>query len=129
MLCHKFKALHAATDSIKTLEPITGESNELGGYKLEVKGKCLLFRNKLYVHYDGNTTEFAKIKKFALHGFTGRLSDLLELYESRKNEYTVKHMYKMREAIRQRKTPLTMVDVTRNFGLDWKSFKQAPRVF
>ena len=128
MLEHKFKAIHSATDSIKTLEPVTGCSNELGGYKLEVHGKCILLRNKLYVHYDGDGPD-AKVCKFALHGFTGKVKDLLELYESRTNKYTVGHIFKMREALRQKQTPLKMIQLSKKFGFDWNKFMNSPKVY
>ena len=135
-LCHKFKAIHAATDSIKTLMPITGGSKELGGYKLEVTGTCVLLRNKLYLHYAkdfsccGHKPDDPEVVhkngehlcKFALHGFTGRVGDLDRLISTRKNNYEVKHLYKIREAIRQKKEPLVMVNLLKNFNFDWVSF-------
>lgn len=48
------RALHAATDSIKSrLELAT--SDDLGGIKKEVHGRCYLFRNKLYLHFAKDT--------------------------------------------------------------------------
>lgn len=46
----KLKALHAATDSVKSRtyhEAVKG----LGGLKVECFGRCYLFRNKLYLHF------------------------------------------------------------------------------
>lgn len=126
---HRFKAIHSATDSIKTLLPVTGCSEELGGYKEEVKGTCLIFRNKCYLHYNGNVMDPTKLVKFATHGFAGRVKDLIELYENKSNTYTVERMLKIREGLRQRKTPLTMIEVTRNFGIDWKKFNESPKVY
>lgn len=47
-------AIHAATDSIKTTKRMP-TSNELGGLKEEVFGRCYLFRNKLYLHFATDT--------------------------------------------------------------------------
>lgn len=44
------EALHAATDSIKSRRQLS-TSEELGGIKKEVYGRCYLFRNKLYLHF------------------------------------------------------------------------------
>lgn len=135
---HKFEAIHSATDSIKTLKNITGETKELGGYKLEVKGTCILLRNKLYLHYAqdfshcGHKPDDPNIRvkhgqhlcKFALHGFTGRVEDLDRLVETRKNDYSTKHLFKIREAIRQRKEPLTMVNLLKKFHFDWVEFNK-----
>lgn len=46
----KSNAIHAATDSIKTTQKMR-TSDELGGLKEEVYGRCYLFRNKLYLHF------------------------------------------------------------------------------
>lgn len=58
---HKYKALHASTDSIKTLiRP--AENEELGGITIQCFGRCYLFRNKLYLHYQQYRPE--QIEKF-----------------------------------------------------------------
>ncbi len=44
------RALHAATDSIKSRRELK-TSDTLGGIKKEVEGRCYLFRNKLYLHF------------------------------------------------------------------------------
>lgn len=117
---HRFKALHTATDSVKTLLPISGESAELGGYKLELKGRCILFRNKLYLHYN----EAGDLKKFALHGFSGSPEQLLELYRKKTSKYTIDHLFKVREALIQKQVPLAMVKgVARQLRIDWSKFK------
>lgn len=135
---HRFKAIHAATDSIKTLEPIVGGSKALGDYKLEVTGTCVLLRNKLYLHYakdfshcghkPGDPGVIHKngehLCKFALHGFTGRVGDLDRLISTRTQTYEVKHLYKIREAIRQRKDPLTMITMLKRFHFDWTEFNK-----
>jgi hypothetical protein len=49
-LMTKYGALHAATDAIKTTSKVKA-SEGLGGIKLEAFGRCLFFRNKLYLHF------------------------------------------------------------------------------
>ena len=48
-------ALHAATDSIKSFRDLA-TSEDLGGIKKEVEGRCYLFRNKLYLHFAKDTS-------------------------------------------------------------------------
>jgi len=98
---HKYQAIHSSTDSVKTtIKPV--EINELGGIKIECYGTCIILRNKLYIHYDQN----GNIKKYALHGFTGTVQDLNYLIQTKYNKYKVKHIFKVREALRQGKIPL-----------------------
>lgn len=132
---HKFEALHTATDSIKTLKKISGESKELGGYKLELTGTCFLFRNKMYLHYANDFSrckhkpEYVKhwykgqhLCKYALHGFFGNVDNLIELSTNKSNTYQTKHLYKVKEALIQNKTPLKMEELTKNFNFDWSKF-------
>lgn len=49
------KALHAATDSIKSRHDLS-VSDGLGGIKKETFGRCYLFRNKLYLHFAKDTS-------------------------------------------------------------------------
>ncbi|MEM5806981.1 MAG: DNA polymerase [Candidatus Aenigmatarchaeota archaeon] len=116
---HKFKAIHTATDSIKTLENISGCNNELGGYKLELTGTCYLFRNKCYLHYDKS----GKLKKYALHGFQGKVEDLINLMKTKSNIYETEHLFKVKEALIQNKIPLNMEKIKREFNINWKNFK------
>jgi hypothetical protein len=112
---HKYKALHSSTDSVKTIIPCI-EDKRLGGIKIECVGKCILFRNKLYLHYN----QAGELKKYALHGFIGRPEQLLKLFKQKKNFYYTKHLYKVREAFRQGKTPLKMELVRRELkGVDF----------
>lgn len=112
---HKYKALHSSTDSVKTVMPCV-EDKRLGGIKIECVGKCILFRNKLYLHYN----QAGELKKYALHGFIGRPEQLLKLFKQKKNVYRTKHMYKVREAFKQGKTPLKMEIVRRELkGVDF----------
>jgi hypothetical protein len=115
---HRYKALHTATDSIKTTLPISGCSDELGGYKLEVRGDCLIIRNKFYLHFD----EKKKLKKYALHSFWGDIPTLLKLYDRKETKYEVFHLYKMREAIRQDKKALSTIMSERTLNIDWSKF-------
>lgn len=100
------EALHTATDSIKSLKNLP-TSDELGGLKKEVFGRCWLFRNKLYLHFsrdnqtcghdlragwigergrDGKFGLFEKTRgepsqhlcKWGLHGFKGSVRELFE---------------------------------------------------
>ena len=43
-------AVHSATDSVKTRQNIEAQKG-LGGLKVECRGRCYLFRNKLYLHF------------------------------------------------------------------------------
>lgn len=103
---HKYKALHSSTDSVKTVLPVK-ENPKLGGIKLECRGKCILFRNKLYLHYD----QKGELKKYALHGFSGRADELSKMFAGKRYNYSVKHMFKVREAFRQKRTALSMETV------------------
>ena len=100
---HRFKSIHTSTDSIKTLNPIPKKylSDKLGGLSLEVKGKCLLIRNRLYLHYDEN----GELKKYALHGFKGKPEGLLKLWNNKEKYYSANRMIKPKEAIIQNKIP------------------------
>jgi len=100
---HRFKSIHTSTDSIKTLNSIPKKylSKKLGGLSLEVKGKCLLIRNRLYLHYDEN----GELKKYALHGFKGKPEGLLKLWNKKEKYYSANRMIKPKEAIIQGKNP------------------------
>ncbi len=121
----KFKAVHTATDSIKTLGAIS-ETQGLGGWKEECKGRCYLFRNKLYLHFD-KTGRRAKegswardvqedgqwLVKGAFHGFKG---PFVELYNGRRElirkgevTYKYKHVVGLREGMRRGETPADFV--------------------
>ena len=113
---HKFKAIHSSTDSVKTTM-IPVEDKRLGGIKIECCGKCIIFRNKLYLHYNAA----GELKKYALHGFLGRPEKLKEMFDKKVNTYTTKHLYKVREALRQHKVPLDMAVVNRELlGVDFE---------
>jgi hypothetical protein len=49
------RAVHSATDSVKTTQLIEAQKG-LGGLKVECFGRCYLFRNKLYLHFSKDHT-------------------------------------------------------------------------
>lgn len=103
---HKFNSIHTSTDSIKTLKPIAEKylGSNLGDLKLEVCGKCLLLRNKLYLHYNTD----GKLEKYALHGFFGSPDDLLKIWKTKNFSYEAEKMLLLKESIRQKKQPFVM---------------------
>jgi hypothetical protein len=127
---HNYKAIHSSTDSIKTLAAVKREDlpQGLGGLDVEVKGDCILLRNKLYLHYDGAMTPGIPPKKYALHGFWGKVDDLLALVAAREIRYTISHLYRMKEAAKQGKVPLKSYRQEREVNIDWSSYIEQPRV-
>lgn len=130
-------AMHTATDSIKSTVKLP-TSNDLGGVKLEVFGRCYLFRTKLYLHFAktnehcGHDLEKGWIRqrgtdkqgkifedgqhlcKWGLHGYKG---DVFKLYAVRHSlmreghlDYSYKHMVNLREGIKRGEVVSTMVD-------------------
>ena len=63
---YDFQALHSSTDSIKTKQKNIQGTKELGGFKEEVSGPCLLVRCKVYLHFNDNL----ELKKYATHGMS-----------------------------------------------------------
>lgn len=96
---HRYNSLHTSTDSVKTLRPPEKikEDDTLGGHKIEITGRCVLVRNKLYLHYDGR----GRLKKYALHGFHGSAKDLERLIRAREKTYTYEKVNKVRESLIQ----------------------------
>jgi len=138
---HRYEALDCATDSFKTLlEVQTGF--DLGGLKLEAKGLLLIVRPKLYVMFSpesqtkieecGSLRDYLNsidikdlhyprdIVKYALHGFWGNVHDLLRLYRDVETEYLCKHMNRIRESLRQNKTPRQMETLKRRVKVRWE---------
>jgi hypothetical protein len=121
----RFNGLHSATDAVKTTTRPTGMSSELGGYEQEICGRCVILRNKLYLHFNQEN----KLEKFALHGFWGTPDQLLEMVDKGLRNYTCKHMPKLRETLRlvDKKTlPFVMKDVEREINInfnDWHYIK------
>ncbi len=159
---HKYKALHSSTDSIKTILPVK-EDKRLGGIKIECQGRCVLFRNKLYLHYNEyfprELEKFRKkycdilkdkrswlhkearrslrvlesgkkaqmLEKYALHGFIGTPQNLIDMFDKKQNKYKTEHLYKVREALRQKKTPLDFQVVDRELlGVDFNKVTNIP---
>jgi len=121
---HDYRAVHASTDSIKTLVPVDGKTlpKGLGGLNLEVRGDCVLLRNKLYLHYDGPMNGVPP-KKYALHGFWGTVDQLLDLVEKRETKYTVEHLYRVNEARIQGLVPLKTYVQKREAQIEWEAFQ------
>ena len=121
----RFEGLHSATDAVKTIHKPYGESPELGGYETEIFGKCIILRNKLYLHFNKEN----KLEKFALHGFWGTPDQLIEMVDKGLREYTCLHMPKLKESLRmvhKKDLPFVMKTVEREINVnfnDWHHIK------
>ena len=138
---HKYRAIDCATDSFKTLVDVP-ISDELGDLKPVCQGMLLMIRPKLYVMFssriqekiqqNGNLRAYLKqidikslrngqdIVKVALHGFWGDFYELLRLYRDKDTRYLIQHMTKIRESIRQRKSPRVMETQHRRIRVNWE---------
>jgi hypothetical protein len=127
---HQYQAIHASTDSIKTLARVEANAlpRGLGGLNVEVAGDCILLRNKLYLHYDGPMVAGGRPKKYALHGFWGTVDDLLGMVAGRKIHYAVEHLYRMKEARKQGKVVLKSYTQEREVAIDWNLYREYPRM-
>jgi hypothetical protein len=127
---HDYQAIHSSTDSIKTLAHVEVDSlpRGLGGLNVEVSGDCILLRNKLYLHYDGEMMQGHPPKKYALHGFWGGVDDLLAIVAGRQTHYHVEHLYKMKEAQKQGKVPLKTYRQEREVNIDWNLYQEYPQM-
>ena len=103
----KYQALHTSTDGILTQKK-PEEKEGLGGLKIECKGKLLIMRNKLYILYVKEKTDYPSkifkgwfIKKYALHGFRGDFYDLEKIYVTKNYEYEYTKVNKLRESLRR----------------------------
>jgi hypothetical protein len=136
---HEYDGLMCATDSILTTrEAKTGDG--LGDLKLECEGLGLVMRPKMYfifskeiqerVMEEGSLRSYLEahldelevgrdIVKFATHGFWGSPHQLLELYVNEETDYFTKHMNKIRESLKQHKTPRIMEDIKRSIAINW----------
>ena len=117
---HKYKAVHSSTDSIKTLCQVKNLPEGLGGLKKEVEGRCIILRNKLYLHYNKK----GELKKYALHGFTGDVNTLLKIIDTKNPDYSFKKILKVREALRQELEPLKMLDLEKTLNVDVSKIKK-----
>jgi hypothetical protein len=123
---HQYQSIHSSTDSIKTFAKLEVDSlpHGLGGLNVEVKGDCILLRNKLYLHYDGAMVLGGKPAKYALHGFWGSVDELLAMVAGRRIHYEVEHLYRMKEANKQGKTPLKSYLQEREVYIDWQAYTE-----
>lgn len=142
---HQYQAIHASTDSIKTMKQIDKVllPKGLGGLNVEITGDCILLRNKLYLHYEGclkeckfsdvikryvpNRPFHCKPKKYALHGFWGTFDELLSMTERKCTKYKVEHLYKVREALKQGLTPLKTYTQEREVQIEWSEYQDDVR--
>lgn len=60
--------------------------------------------------------------KYALHGFWGNADLLKKMTVRRRRKYWVRHMVKVREAIRQEIKPNDFKALKRTLDIDWESF-------
>jgi len=141
---HKWKSIHSSTDSIKTQMDVLGDPDigkELGQWSVEVKGRCLLLRPKLYIHeadgevmVDRKTGEpvvnpetgkpFPKLK-YAMHGFRGQLKELIgaadynhlgadsPILNGKKFDYFVNHCWSTRQSLIRKKKTVVPLDFQR----------------
>lgn len=129
----RYKAVHTATDSIKTLMKVE-DVKGLGGWKVECHGKCYLFRNKLYLHFDKTGKRAPEgswardlsedgqwLVKSAFHGFKGPFKELFDnrrkLIKDEKITYKYKHVVGLREGLRRGETPADFVTRTETMML------------
>lgn len=127
---HKFQAIHTATDGIFT-RLLSGHAyekmrssvrNRLGDLSPELRGDCLILRNKLYIFYTRITAEDRKeirrnpnhklklsryrkgykIIKHALHGFHGDVFTLEKLFYTGTRDYEYTKVNKLRESLRRK---------------------------
>jgi len=122
---HKYESLHSSTDSVKTLiKPDPADlGEELGQLNLEISGRCLLFRPKLYIHETFDERDrFGRLKvKYATHGFQGGLRELYEaggrnpgdlgpVFKGLPYLYRRLHCYSHREASIRKTEPVKALD-------------------
>lgn len=117
----KYEALHSATDSIKTRKSIK-EKPGLGGWKEECFGRCYIFRNKLYLHFDksagegkrGIKEDGQRLVKYALHAYKGSVEDLYKNRVQLLRDGSMKYKYTrpvgLREGLRRKMTPGDFVE-------------------
>lgn len=112
---HRYKALHTATDGIMTqARNAKAEGKGIGALTIEAKAATLLLlRNKCYVLYtkkDKKTQpsyvfKGKHIRKYALHGFQGNVTDLERLVASGRRKYTVTRPNRLKESLKRKLTP------------------------
>jgi hypothetical protein len=112
---HKYKAIHTATDGIMTQSPnAKAQGRGLGALTVEAEGATLLLlRNKCYVLYTkkGKKTVPSRvfggkhIRKYALHGFQGSVTELERLVGSGRRKYEVNRPNRLKEALKRGLVP------------------------
>lgn len=94
--------IHTSTDGVITTKKITADVGpELGQWKFEHAGPCLILRNKLYLHFRND----GALIKYALHGFQGDARDLWRLLQRGRDVYTVDRLGGWRESARDGEIP------------------------
>jgi len=126
---HIYKAHHTATDGI--IAPIQRKRNPaglpasgLGSLNEEMRGNVILLRTKLYIGYSKESGGPASkvfqdwnIKKYALHGFQGKVDELEEMIASGRRWYVAPHRIGLREAIKHGTTPNNFVKRVMNLKI------------
>ena len=99
---HLTNSMHTSTDSVKSFKKIPDKllGDKLGQLKIECFGDCLIWRSRLYVHWNGKR-ENGDIKKYALHAFRGSKEQLIEMFDTNTHTYTYKKMNKLKESIKR----------------------------
>jgi ribosome-associated translation inhibitor RaiA len=115
---HKYNALDASTDSIKTtMQPDEKDIGENLG-QLQIKAvsyKTVFFRCKVYVMLDKNNNVIHE----AHHGFHGTIDELLEMYRTQINRYKYRRMTKLKESKIQGLKPFIFRDCESAFNVDY----------
>lgn len=123
---HRYQALHTATDGVivpkafKRMPAIAGMPEKgLGSLNHEMTGNVLLLRTKLYIGYDqlplgkggikSQIYEDWTIRKYALHGFQGKVGELEQMIASGRRWYIAPHRIGLREAVKHGTTPNNFV--------------------
>lgn len=112
---HKYKAIHTATDGIMTqMIGAKAQGKGLGALTVEASdAELLMLRNKCYVLYMAKgkkttpSTVYRRkhIRKYALHGFQGNVTDLEEMVKSGRRTYTVNRPNRLKESLKRGLTP------------------------
>lgn len=114
---HAYKAVHTATDGIiaparKRLPRLNLPESGLGSLNIEMTGNIVLLRTKLYIGYDqqpGGTDSRVfrdwRVRKYALHGFFGKVGDLEEMVMSGRRWYSATRRTGLRQALKDGTTP------------------------
>jgi DNA polymerase type B, organellar and viral. len=111
---HKYEAIHTATDGILFRGRGRSVGTGIGALTLEARDATLLLvRNKCYVLYakKDKKTQPSKvfrgkhIKKFALHGFQGTVTDLERLIATNRRKYNVNRPNRLKESLKRGLTP------------------------